>query len=335
MLSIGKLAAGQARYYLDQAEGRVDAVESIGDGVEEYYAGGSEARGEWIGAGARQLGLRRGRRREHCAGSSPGSTRRTRSPLRDSSSAVRVAGFDLTFSAPEERERDLRVGDRELRAAVRSAHDRAVREAFGYLERTAAAVRRGHGGARVEPADGLVAAAFRHRTSRAGDPQLHTHVLVANLGRGPDGRWSALDGRRLYAHARAASFVYQAVLRCELTRSLGLEWMPVRNGIAELAGVPKPVLRAFSRRRAEIEAALAERGTSGAARGARPRRWRRAGRRPRRRRRSSSSASGASARPSSGSIAATSSGWSAAVRRRARRERAWGGCSMSWRRRPG
>ena len=96
-----------------------------------------------------------------------------------------------------------------------------------------------------------------------GDPQLHTHVLVANLGRGPDGRWSALDGRRLYAHARAASFVYQAVLRAELTRTLGLEWLPVRNGIADLVGVPKPVLRAFSRRRAEIQAALAERGTSG------------------------------------------------------------------------
>ena len=108
-----------------------------------------------------------------------------------------------------------------------------------------------------------MAAAFRHRTSRAGDPQLHTHVLVANLGRGPDGRWSALDGRRLYAHARAASFVYQAVLRAELTRTLGLEWLPVRNGIAELVGVPKPVLRAFSRRRAEIQAALDERGTSG------------------------------------------------------------------------
>ena len=110
------------------------------------------------------------------------------------------------------------VGDEELRGHVRAAHDAAAREAVGYLERSAAAVRRGHGGAVVEEASGLVAAAFRHRTSRAGDPQLHTHVLVANLGRGADGRWSALDGRRLYAQARAASFVYQAVLRGELTR---------------------------------------------------------------------------------------------------------------------
>jgi conjugative relaxase-like TrwC/TraI family protein len=76
-------------------------------------------------------------------------------------------------------------------------------------------VRRGQGGVVVEEATGLPAAGFRHRTSRAGDPQLHTHLLVANLGRGSDGRWSALDGRRLYAHARTASFVYQAVLRAE------------------------------------------------------------------------------------------------------------------------
>jgi len=175
---------------------------------------------------------------------------------------VRVAGFDLTFSAPKSVSVVFGITDGELRGAVRGAHDRAVVEAVRYLERSAAAVRRGHAGARVEPADGLVAAAFRHRTSRVGDPQLHTHVLVSNLGRGPEGRWSALDGRRLYAHARAASFVYQAVLRSELTRSLGLEWLRVHKGIAELAGVPRPVLRAFSRRRAEIEAALAEHGTS-------------------------------------------------------------------------
>ena len=147
---------------------------------------------------------------------------------------------------------------------MRVAHDRAVREAIGYLERTAAAVGRGSGSAIVEEASGLIAAGFRHRTSRAGDPQLHTHVLVANLGRGVDRRWSALDGRRLYAHARTASFIYQAVLRAELTRTLGVEWTRVRNGIGEVVGVPIDVRRAFSRRRAEIESALDARGTSGA-----------------------------------------------------------------------
>ncbi|HEX8101501.1 MAG TPA: MobF family relaxase [Solirubrobacteraceae bacterium] len=262
-MSIGKLSADQATYYLDQAEARADVVESVGGGIEEYYVGGREARGEWLGDGAAALRLAGGvdgdALREVLAGMGPDGE-----PLRKSRAPVRVAGFDLTFSAPKSVSVVFGLGEPAVQAQVRYAHDRAVREAIGYVERTAAAVRRGAGGARVEPADGLVAAAFRHRTSRAGDPQLHTHVLVANLGRGPDGRWSALDGRRLYAQARAASFVYQAVLRGELSRRLGVEWLTVRDGIAEIAGVPKPVLRAFSRRRAEIEAMLAERGTSSA-----------------------------------------------------------------------
>ena len=113
--------------------------------------------------------------------------------------------------------------------------------------------------------NGLVAAAFRHRTSRAGDPQLHTHVLVANLTLGADGQWSTLDGRRIYAHAKTAGYLYEARLRSLLTRELGVEWTPVRNGIADIAGVPPTVLRAFSRRRADIEAELERRGTSSAA----------------------------------------------------------------------
>ena len=230
MLSIGKLAAGQAGYYLDQARGRVDVVESIGDGLEEYYLGGSEARGEWIGAAARELGLEGAVEGEALRRVLAGLDPRDGSPLRSSSSPARVAGVDLTFSAPKSVSVLVGVGDAEMRSPVRAAHDSATQEAVAYLERSAAAVRRGHGGAVVEEASGFVAAAFRHRTSRAGDPQLHTHVLVANLGRGVDGRWSALDGRRLYAHAKTASFVYQAVLRGELTRSIGVEWSPERKG---------------------------------------------------------------------------------------------------------
>ncbi len=263
MLSISKLSTGQHRYYLEQAEGRVDVVDSVGDGVEEYYVGGSEARGEWLGAGTRQLGLPRvvegeALRRVLAGEDTAGEV------LRASRVPVRVAGYDLTFSAPKSVSLLFALGDADVRAAARSAHDRAVREALGYAERTAAAVRRDAGGARVEPAGGFVAAAFRHRTSRAGDPQLHTHVLVANLAQGPDGRWSTLDGRRLYAQARATSFVYQAVLRSEVSRHLGVQWLSVRDGIAEVAGVPKHVQRAFSRRRADIEAALEQQGASGA-----------------------------------------------------------------------
>ena len=263
MLSIGKLSKGHARYYLDQAKGRVDVVESIGDGLEDYYTGGAEARGEWIGAGARELGLRgnvdAAAFRALLDGHDPEGDR----PLRDPRSRTRLSAFDLTFSAPKSVSVVFAVGDPRIRAAVRGTHDRAVAEALGYLERSAAVVRRGAGGAQQQRASGFVAAAFRHRTSRSGDPQLHTHVVIANLGRGPDGRWSALDGRLIYAHARVASFIYQAVLRGELSRTLGLEWTAVRDGIAEIRGVPPGVLRVFSRRRAEITAALAKHGRSG------------------------------------------------------------------------
>ena len=111
---------------------------------------------------------------------------------------------------------------------------------------------------------GLIGAAFRHRTSRAGDPQLHTHVLVANLVLGADGRWGTLDGRRIYAHAKTAGYLYEHRLRALLTRELGVEWEAVRNGIADVAGVEPAVRRAFSRRRVEIEAEMARRGVTSA-----------------------------------------------------------------------
>jgi conjugative relaxase-like TrwC/TraI family protein len=113
--------------------------------------------------------------------------------LRDSSSPVKVAGYDLTFSAPKSVSVLFGLGEPEIREAVRRAHDKAVAAAMGHVERTAVAVRRGHGGLIVEPAGGLVVGLFRHRTSRVGDPQLHTHAVVANLGKGPDGRWSTLE----------------------------------------------------------------------------------------------------------------------------------------------
>jgi conjugative relaxase-like TrwC/TraI family protein len=177
--------------------------------------------------------------------------------------ATRVPGFDVTFSAPKSVSVLFGIGDDAMRATIRRAHETAVRDAFGYLERQAAVARRGPAGRISVRGHGFVAAAFRHRTSRAGDPQLHTHVLVANLVHADDGRWSALDSRRLYAHAKTAGYLYEASLRAELTRHLGVAWTPVRNGIADVAGMPQHVLRAFSRRREQIEQELARRGQSG------------------------------------------------------------------------
>ncbi len=132
------------------------------------------------------------------------------------------------------------------------------------MERAACWSRRGAAGVEQVAGSGFVGAAFRHRSSRAGDPQLHTHVLVANVTCGPDGRWATLDGRHLYLHVKTAGYLYLAHLRAELTRRVGVEWRPVVNGSADIKGVPNAVLRAFSTRRAEIDAALAERGLSSA-----------------------------------------------------------------------
>ena len=260
MLSIGKLAAGHADYYLEQAHWPVTRARAVSSGVEDYYLDGPEAGGEWIGGGGALVGLRgevdgdalhRVLVGEHPASGLALSRR----------GAGRVPGFDVTFSAPKSASVLFGIGDERLRATIREAHDQAVVEAFGYLEREAAVTRRGAGGLHAIPGRGLVAAAFRHRTSRAADPQLHTHVLVANVTLGADGRWSALDGRRLYAHGKTAGYLYEARLRAELTRRLCVEWTPVRNGIADIVGVPSGVLRAFSRRRAQIEDELERRGT--------------------------------------------------------------------------
>src|ERR687883_1897344 len=90
---------------------------------------------------------------------------------------------------------------------------------------------------------------YRHRMSRSLDPQLHTHVVCANVARGPDGRRTALDGRHLYEHAKTAGYLYQSHLRAEVRDRLGLEWGPVSKGAAELRELPAEVLAVFSRRR--------------------------------------------------------------------------------------
>lgn len=104
------------------------------------------------------------------------------------------------------------------------------------MEQHALYTRKGGGDrARVET-DGLVAAAFDHRTSRAGDPLLHTHVVVANLTRTVEGRWQAIDGRPLYEHARPAGLLYQAHLRHLLTQRLGLAWNAVQKRLGRGGG---------------------------------------------------------------------------------------------------
>ena len=255
MLSLGKLAPGQQQYYL----------ETVARGAEEYYTGAREAPGQWSGSAAPLLGLAGevdadalGHVLEHV---DPAGTYR----LTGARSVPVVAGFDATFCAPKSVSMLFALCPPEVSNEVRNATDAAVSASLSVLEEVACRVRRGQGGHTVLEGDGFVAAAFRHRTSRAGDPHLHTHVVIANLAHSPnDGRWTALDARPLYSWASTVGHLYEAQLRWELTHRLGVEWGPVRNGIADVAGIPGPVLREFSTRRREIEAHLDDRGQSGA-----------------------------------------------------------------------
>jgi len=156
------------------------------------------------------------------------------------------------------------IGGERVQREVLAAQDEAVAAGLAYLERHACRTRRGAGGHEVVRGWGCIAAAFRHRTSRAGDPQLHTHVLVANATRRADGLWGTLDGRQLYAHAKTAGYVHEAVFRRELSLRLGVAWRQARNGIADIDGVTPAVIDAFSRRRAEIDAPVADWGQASA-----------------------------------------------------------------------
>ena len=107
-------------------------------------------------------------------------------------------------------------------------------------------------------ARGLVAAAFRQHTSRAHDPQVHTHLVIPNRVMAPDGRWLALDARTLKHDQRTVSALYAAGLRAELTTRLGVRWNEVENGQAEMADAPESVLEAFSQRTKQMARRLDE-----------------------------------------------------------------------------
>jgi len=250
MLSIGKLGSGQETYYL----------EKVAEGAEDYYSGRGEAEGEWIGQAAAQFDLEGKVEADQLTAMLTGRNPVTGEPLGLKSAPGRepVPGFDLTFSAPKSVSLTWALGGHPVSGQVMEAHRASVEAALSYMERSACWARRGKGGRTFVPGRGFLAAAYVHRSSRAGDPQLHTHVLVANATLGPDGRWSRLYHPAIYEHARTASYLYAAHLRHELTQRLGVEWEPVRNGLADIRGFSAEELRAFSTRRAEILAAVGE-----------------------------------------------------------------------------
>jgi conjugative relaxase-like TrwC/TraI family protein len=179
----------------------------------------------------------------------------------------RVQAFDHCFSSPKSVSLLAAGGGPKVRRLLAEGRSEALQVSIQYLERHGLGVRRDHNGTdRCQAVGGLVAVAFEHRMSRAGDPNSHTHVLVQNAAQGPDGRWTALDSDRLYAHLMAADHLYLAAERAALTQCLGVRWGPVdeRSGAAEIIGLDdRTLIERFSKRSEQIDQWLADHGLSG------------------------------------------------------------------------
>jgi len=174
------------------------------------------------------------------------------------SSDKHVAGWDLTFSAPKSV--SIVALDAEGDERFQDAHRQAVDVALDYVEThfSVYRVREGRGERREEIAGNLLMARTTHMTSRAGDPNLHDHVLVMNAVRDEDGTWRALESEHIFKHMKLAGAIYQAELR-NLARELGHD---VRDGDTlntfELSEVPANVVLAHSQRHRQIDANRAE-----------------------------------------------------------------------------
>lgn len=174
-----------------------------------------------------------------------------------------VAGFDLTFSVPKSVSVLWGLADAVTQERVVEAHHEAVADVLDYFEREVAATRAGvadrDGAVAQVGVAGVAAVAYDHYDSRAGDPQLHTHLVVSNKVLALlDGRWRSLDGRPVFASVTGLSAHYNALLADRLTRELGIEWEQRargadRNAQWEIAGVGEELIREFSSRTREID----------------------------------------------------------------------------------
>jgi conjugative relaxase-like TrwC/TraI family protein len=240
---VAKLAVGREEYY----------TRELATDHEAYLSGHGESPGRWYGAGAHALGLEgeasvAGFQRMF-EGRNPG----TGEFLGRAHGRGAVPAFDVVLRPTKSVSVLYGLGDPAAGRAVLAAHHAGVWEAVAYLD-AQVGTRRGHGGVQHVSGQGLLAVGFDHRTSREGDPLLHTHLVVANRVQGPDGRWTALDGRDLYRHRLAADAIYRATYQRELVRTLGVAWTAAdAHGNRELQGMPEELVRAFSKRTDQID----------------------------------------------------------------------------------
>jgi conjugative relaxase-like TrwC/TraI family protein len=243
---IAKLSVGREEYY----------TRELATDHEAYLSGHGESPGRWYGAAARGLGLEGEASPAGFQAIFEGRDPTTGELLGRPHGRNAVPAFDVVLRPTKSVSILYGLGDPGTGRAVLAAHHAGLTEAVGYLDGHLGA-RRGHGGVQHVSGQGLLAVGFDHRTSREGDPLVHTHLVIANRVQGPDGRWTALDGRDLYRHRLAADAIYRATYQRELVRTLGVEWTAAdTHGNRELLGMPEGLVRGFSKRAGQIEAEL-------------------------------------------------------------------------------
>jgi conjugative relaxase-like TrwC/TraI family protein len=243
---IAKLSVGREEYY----------TRELATDHEQYLSGHGESPGRWYGAGASSLGLQGEASVAGFQAMFEGRHPTTGELLGRPHGRNAVPAFDVVLRPTKSVSILYGLGDPATGRAVLAAHHAGLAEAVGYLDENLGA-RRGHGGVQHVSGQGLLAVGFDHRTSREGDPLLHTHLVIANRVQGPDGRWTALDGRDLYRHRLAADAIYRSTYQRELVRSLGVEWTAAdTHGNREFQGMPQNLVRSFSTRTGQIDAEL-------------------------------------------------------------------------------
>lgn len=249
MLSIAALG-GNLRYYLDLAN-------------IEYFHDGGEPPGQWYGRGAKALGLQGIADNETvknlAKGLSPDGSKKL---VQLAKGKQHQAGWDLTFSAPKSVSVAWAVADDELRQKIQQCHDQAVNRTLEFLQDNVLISRTGKGGKELVKAD-MVAVTFQHGTSRANDPQLHTHGLIMNIAVS-GGKTRTILSKPLYQMKMTAGALYRSELSHLIQRETGLRIQA--DGFAfKVKGISQAVVDLFSKRRQQVEAALTSSGKSSAA----------------------------------------------------------------------
>jgi conjugative relaxase-like TrwC/TraI family protein len=260
---IAKLSVGREEYY----------TRELATDHEQYLSGHGESPGRWYGAGAGSLGLEGEASSVGFQRMFEGRHPATGELLGRPHGRNAVPAFDVVLRPTKSVSILYGLGDPTTGRAVLAAHHAGLAEAVGYLDEHLGA-RRGHGGVQHVSGQGVLAVGFDHRTSREGDPLLHTHLVIANRVQGADGRWTALDGRDLYRHRLAADAIYRATYQRELTRTLRVEWTAAdAYGNRELQGIPDELVRGFSKRTGQIDAELERLAAGGGERTPRLVKW--------------------------------------------------------------